>query len=173
MEPCWKKYPDRQPSPSGPGRKARRAALTGGSGLVAEYGLDGGCGLACDLVGLFAGQAKRRRKAENVALRHGPPDHVEDVHAGEQQPGEHRGRVQAQRRELGVASQRGEGWMTLEDAYDDPGFSGGTTERPAHVAKNRLSLPDEFPLDHRIYAAFARGENPLTDTETSAEKGAA
>ena len=27
------------------------------------------------------------------------------------------------------------------------------------MAKNRLSLPDEFPLDYRIYAAFARGEN--------------
>jgi len=36
-----------------------------------------------------------------------------------------------------------------------------TTERPAHVAKNRLSLPDEFPLDYRLYAAFVRGENPL------------
>ena len=36
-----------------------------------------------------------------------------------------------------------------------------TTERPAHVAKNRLNLPDEIPLDHRAYAAFVRGENPL------------
>jgi len=45
-----------------------------------------------------------------------------------------------------------------------------TTERPAHVAKNRLGLPDEFPLDHRIYAAFVRGENPLADApdETAA-----
>jgi hypothetical protein len=48
-----------------------------------------------------------------------------------------------------------------------------TTERPAHVAKNRLNLPDEIPLDYRVYAAFVRGENPLVDTETSAEKGAA
>ena len=46
-----------------------------------------------------------------------------------------------------------------------------TTERPAHVAKNRLSLPDEFPLDYRLYAAFARGENPLAMTETPAEQG--
>jgi len=36
-----------------------------------------------------------------------------------------------------------------------------TTERPAHVAKNRLGLPEEFPLDYRLYAAFVRGENPL------------
>ncbi len=33
-----------------------------------------------------------------------------------------------------------------------------TSERPAHVAKNRLNLPDEFPLDWRIYEAFARGD---------------
>ncbi len=28
-----------------------------------------------------------------------------------------------------------------------------TTERPAHVAKNRLNLPDELPLDYAAYAA--------------------
>jgi hypothetical protein len=48
-----------------------------------------------------------------------------------------------------------------------------TTERPAHVAKNRLNLPDEIPLDYGVYAAFVRGENPLADTEAPAEKGAA
>ncbi|QOJ04308.1 MAG: ATP-binding protein [Planctomycetia bacterium] len=36
-----------------------------------------------------------------------------------------------------------------------------TTERPAHVAKNRLNLPEELPLDYRIYAATVRGENPM------------
>jgi len=46
-----------------------------------------------------------------------------------------------------------------------------TTERPAHVAKNRLGLPDEFPLDYRIYAALLRGENPLAATETPNEEG--
>jgi hypothetical protein len=46
-----------------------------------------------------------------------------------------------------------------------------TTERPAHVAKNRLNLPDELPLDYRIYAAFVRGENPLNETAEPAEKG--
>ena len=29
-----------------------------------------------------------------------------------------------------------------------------TTERPAHVAKNRLNLPDELPLDFGTYAQF-------------------
>lgn len=47
-----------------------------------------------------------------------------------------------------------------------------TTERPAHVAKNRLNLPEELPLDYRIYAAFVRGENPLAPTETATEQGA-
>ena len=50
-----------------------------------------------------------------------------------------------------------------------------TTERPAHVAKNRLNLPDEFPLDYRIYAAFVRGETPAIPTEEPApvsEQGA-
>jgi hypothetical protein len=47
-----------------------------------------------------------------------------------------------------------------------------TTERPAHVAKNRLNLPDEIPLDYRIYAAFVRGENPLADTEPPITQGA-
>lgn len=47
-----------------------------------------------------------------------------------------------------------------------------TTERPAHLAKNRLNLPDELPLDHRVYAAFCRGENPIPETEPSTEEGA-
>ena len=29
-----------------------------------------------------------------------------------------------------------------------------TTERPAHIAKNRLGLPDEMPLDWREYAKY-------------------
>ncbi|QOJ16318.1 MAG: AAA family ATPase [Phycisphaeraceae bacterium] len=38
-----------------------------------------------------------------------------------------------------------------------------TVERPAHVAKNRLGLPEEIPLDYRVYGAFARGENPFAE----------
>jgi DNA invertase Pin-like site-specific DNA recombinase len=30
-----------------------------------------------------------------------------------------------------IASQRSEGWIAVADDYDDPGFSGGNTERPA------------------------------------------
>ena len=36
-----------------------------------------------------------------------------------------------------------------------------TTERPAHVAKNRLNLPDELPLDWNAYAQF------FTNTKTN------
>lgn len=44
-----------------------------------------------------------------------------------------------------------------------------TTERPAHVAKNRLSLPDELPLDFRAYAAHRDGSAPTepSNTDTS------
>ena len=31
-----------------------------------------------------------------------------------------------------------------------------TTERPAYVAKNRLNLPDELPLDWNVYAEFLK-----------------
>ena len=41
--------------------------------------------------------------------------------------------LQAQRAtaESYIASQRDEGWVTLPDIYDDGGFSGATTQRPA------------------------------------------
>ncbi|MCK4155468.1 recombinase family protein, partial [Ralstonia pseudosolanacearum] len=29
-----------------------------------------------------------------------------------------------------IASQRSEGWISAADDYDDPGFSGGNTDRP-------------------------------------------
>jgi len=32
-----------------------------------------------------------------------------------------------------------------------------TVERPAHVAKNRLNLPEELPLDYRVFAAHVAG----------------
>ena len=34
-----------------------------------------------------------------------------------------------------------------------------TTERPAHVAKNRLNLPDELPLDWNAYAQYLNRES--------------
>ncbi len=46
-----------------------------------------------------------------------------------------------------------------------------TTERPAHVAKNRLGLPEEFPLDYRNYAAYCRGEEPSIETAELVETG--
>jgi DNA invertase Pin-like site-specific DNA recombinase len=41
--------------------------------------------------------------------------------------------LQAQRDacEAYVASQRAEGWIVVQDQYDDGGFSGATLERPA------------------------------------------
>jgi hypothetical protein len=45
-----------------------------------------------------------------------------------------------------VASQRGEGWLPVQDRYDDGGVSGGTLERPASPTSggsfvSRCSLP--------------------------------
>lgn len=42
-----------------------------------------------------------------------------------------------------------------------------TTERPAHVAKCRIPLPEEFPLDYRVFAALARGEQPPEPPESA------
>jgi hypothetical protein len=42
-----------------------------------------------------------------------------------------------------------------------------TTERPAHVAKNRLSLPDEMPLDFAAYAAAVAEWNEKLRVECS------
>ncbi|MFN7022136.1 MAG: ATP-binding protein [Phycisphaerales bacterium] len=46
-----------------------------------------------------------------------------------------------------------------------------TVERPAHVAKNRLNLPEELPLDYRVFAehvAASRGEaDPITTTQNT------
>jgi hypothetical protein len=41
-----------------------------------------------------------------------------------------------------------------------------TVERPAHVAKNRLGLPEEIPLDYRVFAALVRGEDPSAAVAT-------
>jgi len=38
-----------------------------------------------------------------------------------------------------------------------------TTERPAHMAKNRLNLPDEIPLDWNEYAQFINANTPRAD----------
>ncbi len=34
-----------------------------------------------------------------------------------------------------------------------------TTERPTHIAKNRLGLPDELPLDWNEYEKFFNTKN--------------
>jgi len=44
-----------------------------------------------------------------------------------------------------------------------------TTERPSHVAKNRLGLPDELPLN---FGAFARYRDSISSREPSNKDGA-
>lgn len=43
-----------------------------------------------------------------------------------------------------------------------------TTERPAHVAKNRLNLPDELPLDYREFAKYV-DPDPRAPTASQVE----
>lgn len=62
-----------------------------------------------------------------------------------------------------------------EEGFNKPKFRGIgdgervilTTERPGHIAKNRLGLPDSFALDYRAYAALLRGESAQEPTETA------
>jgi len=44
-----------------------------------------------------------------------------------------------------------------------------TTERPAHVAKNRLNLPDELPLDWNAYGQYLVAAHPVA-TSTNGGK---
>lgn len=63
--------------------------------------------------------------------------------------------LQAQREacEAYIASQRGEGWTALSERYDDPGFSGGTIERPGlqrlmrDIERGRIDCVVFYKLD--------------------------
>ena len=52
-----------------------------------------------------------------------------------------------------IASQRGEGWLLIDDRYDDGGVSGGTIERPAlkrllaDVAAGRIDVVAVYKID--------------------------
>ncbi|RYU57192.1 recombinase family protein [Methylolobus aquaticus] len=63
-----------------------------------------------------------------------------------------------------IASQRTEGWIPVTDDYDDPGFSGGTMERPAlkrllaDIEKSKIDIVVVYKIDRlsRSLADFAR-----------------
>jgi DNA invertase Pin-like site-specific DNA recombinase len=63
-----------------------------------------------------------------------------------------------------IASQRHEGWTLLRDRYDDGGFSGGTTQRPAlqrllaDIAASRIDVVVVYKVDRltRALGDFAR-----------------
>jgi hypothetical protein len=46
-----------------------------------------------------------------------------------------------------------------------------TVERPAHVAKNRLNLPEDMPLDWNTYAQYLTS-NPTISPQSATSKGA-
>ncbi len=63
-----------------------------------------------------------------------------------------------------IASQRAEGWIPVADDYDDPGFSGGNTERPAFkrlmadIEAGKVDVIVVYKLDRltRSLADFAK-----------------
>lgn len=63
-----------------------------------------------------------------------------------------------------IASQRHEGWACLPDYYDDPGFSGGTMERPGlkrlleHVEAGKIDVIVVYKIDRltRALSDFAK-----------------
>ena len=60
-----------------------------------------------------------------------------------------------------VASQRSEGWIPVADDYDDPGFSGGNTERPA--LKQLIADIDRGIIDIVVVYKIDRLTRSLTD----------
>jgi site-specific DNA recombinase len=72
--------------------------------------------------------------------------------------------AQRQACEAFVRSQSGEGWRLVKTAYDDGGFSGATTERPAlksllaHVKEKRIDVVVVYKVDRltRSLADFAK-----------------
>ena len=63
-----------------------------------------------------------------------------------------------------VASQRSEGWIPVADDYDDPGFSGGNTDRPglkrlmADIERGQIDIVVVYKIDRltRSLADFAK-----------------
>ncbi|OGB55556.1 MAG: hypothetical protein A2503_17755 [Burkholderiales bacterium RIFOXYD12_FULL_59_19] len=63
-----------------------------------------------------------------------------------------------------VASQRSEGWIPVVDDYDDPGFSGGNTERPglkrlmADIERGLVDIVVVYKIDRltRSLADFSK-----------------
>ena len=63
-----------------------------------------------------------------------------------------------------VASQRSEGWIAVADDYDDPGFSGGNTERPglkrlmADIERGQIDIVVVYKIDRltRSLADFSK-----------------
>ena len=55
-----------------------------------------------------------------------------------------------------VASQRSEGWIPVADDYDDPGFSGGNTDRPGPSTAD-VEVRKRFTIDQMIIVTSVQG----------------
>ena len=72
--------------------------------------------------------------------------------------------IDAQAGQAYVASQRAEGWIAVADDYDDPGYSGGNTERPglkrllADIERGQIDIVVVYKIDRltRSLADFSK-----------------
>jgi DNA invertase Pin-like site-specific DNA recombinase len=60
-----------------------------------------------------------------------------------------------------IASQRHEGWIAIDDGYDDGGFSGGNTNRPA--LKRLLADVEDGKVDVIVVYKIDRLSRSLSD----------
>ena len=60
-----------------------------------------------------------------------------------------------------ISSQRHEGWVAIEDGYDDGGFSGGNTNRPA--LKRLLADVEDGRIDVVVVYKIDRLSRSLSD----------
>ena len=66
-----------------------------------------------------------------------------------------------------IASQRTEGWISVADDYDDPGFSGGNTDRPA--LKRLLADIERGQIDIVVVYKIDRLTRSLADSSKMVE----
>jgi Resolvase, N terminal domain len=72
-----------------------------------------------------------------------------------------------------VDSQRHEGWLALDDRYDDGGYSGGTLERPALQRLIRTSRPAGSTLSSATRLTGCPARSPILPDWSRCSSGTA
>ena len=66
--------------------------------------------------------------------------------------------AQREAAEAFIVSQREQGWKTLPESYDDGGFSGGNTDRPA-LKRLLITLQDAARIEYKLQVPNRGGLN--------------